>query len=153
LVWNCQGLVNTETQTALISLVRQKRPSILFLSETLASPRLLDTIRIQLGFDCCIYSSSASRGLALLWLNEVPVRLRHYSSRHIDVEIGYLGSTEVWRFTGIYGYAANGDKSLTWDLLCTLAAQSTLPWLVTGDFNEILSNADKLEVHVGAWQL
>lgn len=30
----------------------------------------------------------------------------------------------------------------TWDLLHTLAAQTSLPWLVAGDFNEILSNAD-----------
>lgn len=145
LVWNCRGLVNTETQAALLSLVRQKRPSIIFLSETLASPGLLDAIRSRLGFDGCICSPKLpeSRGIALLWQNEVPVRLRHYSYNHIDMEVGRLGSAEIWRFTGIYGFAANGDRVRTWDLLRTLAAQSSLPWLVDGDFNEILSNSEK----------
>lgn len=145
LVWNCQGLVNTSTQRALITLVRLKRPSIIFLSETLASPSLLDSLRISLGFDGCISSSwrPDCRGLALFWLNEVHVRLRHYSTRHIDVEIGPLGSLDVWRFTRIYGYSANGERRHTWDLLRILAAQSSLPWLVAGDYNEILSNAEK----------
>lgn len=145
LVWNCRGLVNTETQTALISLVRQVRPSIIFLSETLASPSLLDSIRGRLGFHGCICSPwlPKSRGLALFWLNDVPVRLRHYSTNHIDIEVGLLGSAETWRFTGIYGFASNGDRVRTWDLMRTLAAQSSLPWLVAGDFNEILSNSEK----------
>lgn len=43
----------------------------------------------------CSLWRSESRGLALLWLNEIPVCLRHYSTRHIDVEIGLLGSAEV----------------------------------------------------------
>lgn len=145
LVWNCRGLVNTKTQRALINLVRQQRPSIIFLSETLASPGLIDTIRSQLGFDGGICSPwrPPARGLALFWLNEVPVYLRHYSTQHIDIEVGILRSADVWRFTGIYGFVANTDRVLTWDLLRRLAAQSSLPWLVTGDFNEILSNVDK----------
>lgn len=54
ITWNCQGLVNTETQAALVSLVRNKRPSILFLSETLASPSLLEKLRVRMGFAGCI---------------------------------------------------------------------------------------------------
>lgn len=143
--WNCQGLVNTETQAALVTLVRNKTPSILFLSETLASPDLLERLRVRMGFDGCICVpwEPESRGLALFWLNEVPVRLRHFFHRHIDVEVGVRGSSEISRFTGIYGFASNGERVLTWDLLRTLTAQSTLPWMVAGDFNEILSNADK----------
>lgn len=56
IVWNCQGLVNTETQDALIFLVRQKRPSLIFLSEILASPFLLETLHVRMGFDGCVCS-------------------------------------------------------------------------------------------------
>lgn len=126
-------------------MVRQKRPSIIFLSETLASPSLLETLRVRMGFDGCICSpwESEKRGLALYWCNDIRVRLRHFSLNHIDVEVGHLGSSEVWRFTGIYSFSSNGDRVRTWDLLRTLAAQTSLPWLVAGDFNEILSNVDK----------
>lgn len=38
---------------------------------------------------------------------------------------------------------AQGDRIQTWNLLRSLASQASLPWLVTGDFNEILCNAKK----------
>lgn len=94
----------------------------------------------------CVPWEDGSRGLALFWLNDVPVRLRHYSFRHIDVEVGLLGSSEISRFTGIYGFATQGERVLTWDLLRTLAAQSSLPWLVAGDFNEIYAMLRNLVV-------
>lgn len=84
-----------------------------------------------------------SRGLALLWCNEVPISLRHFSHNNIDMEVGHLGSDELWRFTGIYGFVANNSRVRLWDLLWTLAVQTSLPWLVAGDFNEILTNLEK----------
>ena len=148
LVWNCRGLNNTETQDALVSLVRLHKPSIIFLSETLAVPSVLSNVRIAIGFDGAICRSVDTmdencRGLGLLWKKETPVRLRNYSSHHIDVDVGELGSTDVFRFTGLYGYAATADRIETWDLLRTLASQSDSPWIVAGDYNEVLCLADK----------
>ncbi|XP_061993936.1 uncharacterized protein LOC133711869 [Rosa rugosa] len=119
--------------------------SLIFLSETLAAPDLLTSVRRNLGFDgCfCVESKDECRDLALLWRNEVPVRLRNYSSNHIDAEVGELGSDKVFRFTGIYGVTRTSERIFTWDLLRALARQSPLPWLVAGDFNEILCQADK----------
>lgn len=100
---------------------------------------------MRLGFDGCVCSPwiPGTRGLALLWRDEVLVRLRHFSHNHIDMEVGHLGSDEIWRFTGIYGFAANASRVHTWDLLRTLAAQTSLPWLVARDFNEILNRSEK----------
>ncbi|XP_062020933.1 uncharacterized protein LOC133737384 [Rosa rugosa] len=69
-----------------------------------------------------------SQGLAFLWRQGIPVRIRNYFNNHIDVEIGEKGSQDEFCFTGIYGFASNADRVRTWDLLCTLASQSTLPW-------------------------
>lgn len=57
-----------------------------------------------------------------------------------------MGSNELWRV--VYGFATNGDRGHTWNLLCTLATQSSLPWLVAEDFNEILSNSEKFGGHL-----
>lgn len=57
--------------------------------------------------------------------------------------MGVYGSLETSRFTGIYGFASNGERVLTWDLLRILATQSALHWLVARDFSEVLCNADK----------
>ncbi|XP_024172126.1 uncharacterized protein LOC112178168 [Rosa chinensis] len=142
--WNCRGLNNTETQDALVSIVRQQNPSLVFLSETLASPDLLTSVRSRIGFDgvVCALQEDDCCGL-VFWHNEDPVLFRHYSANHIDAEVGILGSRGVFRFTGLYGVATIMNRVITWNLLCTLAAQVLLPWLVAGDFNEILNHADK----------
>ncbi|XP_062014693.1 uncharacterized protein LOC133731307 [Rosa rugosa] len=145
LTWNCRGLNNIETQDALVNIVRQRNPSIVFLSETLATPDLLNDIRRRIGFDgvLCSPREDDCRGLGLFWRNEIPLRLRNYSANHIDAEVGVVGSEGVFRFTGIYGVATTANRSITWNLLRTLAAQVHIPWLIAGDFNEILDLADK----------
>ncbi|XP_062028694.1 uncharacterized protein LOC133744637 [Rosa rugosa] len=145
LAWNCRGLNNTETQDALVSIVRHQNPSLVFLSETLAAPDLLTTVQRRIGFDgvVCAPKDDDCRGLALFWRRELPVRLHTYSANHIDAEVGVVGSEGVFRFTGIYGVATTANRDITWNLLRLLATQYNLPWLVAGDFNEILCHADK----------
>ncbi|XP_062014512.1 uncharacterized protein LOC133731059 [Rosa rugosa] len=124
LVWNFRGLNNIETQDALVQIVRQRNPNFIFLSETLAAPSLVTSVCAKLGFEGCICQpfSEESRGLAFMW---------------------HHGSRKEFRFTGIYGFTHPRDRFRTWNLLRSLAAQSSLPWLVAWDFNEIFSNADK----------
>jgi hypothetical protein len=61
---------------------------------------------------------------------------------HIDAEIKETDNSS-WRFTGIYGESRGEEKDKTWRLLRILKHQSKLPWLVCGDFNEILFNCEK----------
>ncbi|XP_062028495.1 uncharacterized protein LOC133744394 [Rosa rugosa] len=146
LVWNCRGIVNQETQRALIDMVQAKRPQLIFLSETLASQKLIDTITGRVGFvgNFCFPKQKDSRGLALLWGPEVHVDFRSSSPHHIDVEVCESGALASWRFTGIYGVASRTERNQTWSMIETLAQQNcSLPWLMAGDFNEIMSHVDK----------
>ncbi|KAL6228180.1 hypothetical protein ACLB2K_002134 [Fragaria x ananassa] len=61
----------------------------------------------------------------------------------IDAEVGEQGSPGVFRFTGIYGLIVTADRVITWNILRNLATQGNLPWLVAGDFNEVLCLEDK----------
>lgn len=49
----------------------------------------------------------------MLWRSGVDVRLRNYSSTHIDVEIVEDDGFK-WRFTGVYGEPRADMKHLTW---------------------------------------
>ncbi|XP_024195626.1 uncharacterized protein LOC112198737 [Rosa chinensis] len=146
LIWNCRGIVCNETQRALIDLVQLKKPNLIFLAETLAKPSCIDSITSRLGFagSICYTHEEGSQGLALLWSNGIHVDLRTKSPHHIDVEVCEQGSHASYRFTGIYGFAARGERNRTWDLIRTLAAERCdLAWLMAGDFNEIMCQADK----------
>lgn len=44
-----------------------------------------------------------------------------------------------WRITGFYGHPEVSLQSQTWELLHRLNALNNKPWLVLGDFNEIIA--------------
>lgn len=43
-----------------------------------------------------------------------------------------------WRFTGFYGSPYKPNEVYSWNDLRKLGLDKGLPWLVNGDFNEIL---------------
>ena len=48
-----------------------------------------------------------------------------------------------WRFTGFYGYPAWNEKYLSWADLRQLHSHADYPWIVIGDFNEIIYSSEK----------
>jgi hypothetical protein len=46
-------------------------------------------------------------------------------------------------FIRIYGESKSEEKDKTWELLRLLKTKFNLPWIVCGDFNEILFNYEK----------
>lgn len=91
----------------------------------------------------CVPWGRDSRGLGLFWSGSKQVNLKHYSYHHIDVEVVQPDMNDPWRIMGVYGYACAEDKALTWELTLALGQQSSLPWLMVGDFNEIICNEEK----------
>lgn len=81
-------------------------------------------------------------GLALLWDSSVNLHIRSFSHHHIDAEF-HEDAGFWWRITGFYGYPEVARRHLSWSLLRQLHSLSTLPWMVFGDFNEIVSLDEK----------
>jgi hypothetical protein len=48
-----------------------------------------------------------------------------------------------WRLTSFYGEPSSDRKHLSWDYLRSLHTAIDLPWIVMGDFNEILYSTEK----------
>lgn len=47
-------------------------------------------------------------------------------------------------FTGLYEDPKTGKHKITWDLLQELQPRDSTPWLVMGDFNEVLCSSEKM---------
>ena len=72
---------------------------------------------------------------------EIKVTQRSVSNQHIDVTIE---NGQVWRLTGVYGEPDWNHKDRTWsDLRNLYASNNAMPWILLGDFNEILYDSEK----------
>ncbi|KAK9943048.1 hypothetical protein M0R45_008672 [Rubus argutus] len=124
LAWNCRGLYNDSSVQALITLIQQKCPSFIFLCETKVRDRdYMDQLRLRIGYMNCeaVFSVGQSGGLAMFW-----------------------GDGLDWRLTGFYGHPTTVERHRTWTLLRSLSDESSLPWVVVGDFNKLLHASKKV---------
>lgn len=56
-------------------------------------------------------------------------------------------SSPKWRLTCFYGYPERDRRRDSWDLMRQLSSNSTLPWIIIDDFNDLLFQSDKEGVH------
>ncbi|KAL6228200.1 hypothetical protein ACLB2K_002154 [Fragaria x ananassa] len=112
LAWNCHGLNNDRAVEALQTLIRQKKPSFIFLSETKVHDSM-NNLRLKIGYRNCevVYNYGQLGGVALFWEDSMDVRFLSKSKFHVDVEIYAIDGFGVrWRLTGFYGHPAAAER-------------------------------------------
>lgn len=104
----------------------------------------VDKLKEALKFGCNfgVPSDGKSGGLAILWKEEINLQIRSFSMGHINTTI--KEDNGWWRFIGFYGNPITNKRKDSWDLLEKLSGSSNLPWIIGGDFNEILLASEKL---------
>ncbi|KAF5449841.1 hypothetical protein F2P56_030246 [Juglans regia] len=139
LCWNSSGLGNPQGIRALRDLITREDPDLVFLQETKMRAQAMTTCKYKFGFVNCFFVDCVGRsgGLSLLWKREISVSISSFSRYHIDACIQESDLAE-WRFTGVYGHPDASNRYLTWNLMRTLCPSTSGPWLVGGDFNEVL---------------
>ena len=66
-----------------------KGPTLLFLMETKKKKSYLERLQCHLGYDnlFIVPRRNLSRGLALLWMNDIDLHIRTFSPHHIDAMV------------------------------------------------------------------
>ncbi|GMI73050.1 hypothetical protein HRI_000974300 [Hibiscus trionum] len=143
--WNVRGLNKPRTVGRLRQKLLEESPGLIFLIETKVKDSKMAEIRRKCGFLNGIDVSAVRRsgGLSLGWKNCCKVTLRSYSVRHVDVLIEDDSDGNKWRCTGFYGHPEEQHRGESWDLLRSLDDMPDIPWLVIGDFNELLLSSEK----------
>jgi hypothetical protein len=108
----------------------------------------MENIRVMLKFDAClsIDVEGRSRGLSVMWKENMKCRIMNYSRHFINIIVSD-GDKGDWQLTCYYDYPERSRRRQAWDLLRELRDMSTLPWCIIGDFNDLLSQADKQGRH------
>ena len=87
--WNYHGLGNPRAILVLKDLLVSRKPTIIFLIETLVNANKIEEIKRKLGFvgSFCVDRIGRSSGLALLWHDSINVNIRSFSKSYIDAEV------------------------------------------------------------------
>ncbi|GAU37962.1 hypothetical protein TSUD_269770 [Trifolium subterraneum] len=85
-----------------------------------------------------------SGGLAVFWKDSSKYQVVNYTRNFINMIVKDEQWGE-WRLTCYYGFPERSRRRAAWDLLRELRNMSSIPWCIIGDFNDLLSQADKKE--------
>ncbi|WZZ51263.1 hypothetical protein YC2023_051370 [Brassica napus] len=144
LSWNCQGAGSTETIQRLREMRRVHFPDFIFLMETKHKNKFMGDLQRELGYDNLITVEPVglSGGLAVMWKRCYKVIVLQEDKRIIDLQVE-MGSL-VFYLTCVYGDPVKERRQAVWERLSDIGVRRDAPWMLVGDFNELLSNEEKL---------
>ena len=143
LIWNCRGGTFCDVVNDLIHL---HSPAIMIVGETKVCGERANRITGRLNLDGAIFANSIglSGGLWILWDSD-QVEISELAS--IEQEIHVIvnsASKPPWLLSAIYANPRLAERLLLWENLESMASLHSLPWVIIGDFNEVLIGEDKL---------
>lgn len=145
LSWNSRGINNPKTVQALRTWCWRERPDFVFVMKSMIDSSRLEIVRNKCGFPngLCISNNGNSGGIGLWWRDH-NVSLISYSDRHILALVEDDYDSRKWCINGIYGWPERANKHKTWELMKSLVDRpDDSPYIVFGDFNEILRGDEK----------
>ncbi|CAN1182171.1 hypothetical protein LINPERHAP2_LOCUS35836 [Linum perenne] len=118
---------------------------VVILVEPKVSSIVADRSCGKLGFEefVCVEEIGFSGGIWLLWHPcKVQLRVLEHHSQLLHLE-GNCGGVENFLLTAIFGKPNMRAHELLWDSIKRILMNVVDPWILAGDFNVLLSMADK----------
>lgn len=124
----------------LRQLCKSKNPEMIFLCETLCKKEIVATKLCNLGFPNFVGVDSEGRsgGLILAWSSLLSCDVISLSKNWILTRCTDQDN-HVFYITCVYGPPRISERHEFWAFLRTVARNVDLPWIVGGDFNQVLS--------------
>ncbi|XP_023917864.2 uncharacterized protein LOC112029415 [Quercus suber] len=120
-------------------------PAIMIIMETKVCGDRARRIVDRLPMDGAIIANSIglSSGLWLLWdSSQVDVVELSSTKQEIHATVSF-SSKPLWLLSSIHGSPRFAERCLLWENLNSIAELHAMPWVIAGDFNEVLMGDDK----------
>jgi exonuclease III len=145
MAWNCRGLACAWTIRSLRALIRIHRLDVIFLSETkVISSRFWNSL-LRLGFSSWLEVPPVGYkgGLFVTWKQGFVLETIQLDQNHISCLVVAHSPQSSWMISCVYAPHTLLSRNAFWSQLSNLGNSFGGAWLLLGDFNAILSPADK----------
>ena len=142
--WNARGLARSSFKPNLLHLIAHNKPDILVLVETKVSRSHTADIVGSLPYDSwfLVEPVGFAGGILILW-DPARVSLHVINSNAQGVHALVEVNTNNFFLSTIYANTKFRIRKNLWNDLIDVAHNIDMPWLVIGDFNEVLSQNEK----------
>ena len=147
LFWNVRGLGRPSFKPNFRLLMHHHYPSFVILAETWVGRNKVADIVAGLGFDSWHYVEPVGfvGGLLLLWKSHIiDFQVIGEGIQGVYGVVEVLSSKTSFVLSSIYASTKLHVRKQLWQELENFAMNLNQPWLVLGDFNEILNQSEKL---------
>ncbi|XP_023874018.1 uncharacterized protein LOC111986582 [Quercus suber] len=127
-------------------MVQLYSPAVMIIIETKIGGPRPKAISDRLPFDGAIHMETIglAGGLWVLWdSSQVEVSELASTEQEIHAIVKVISSNSSWVLSAIYASPRYAERCLLWNNLTTVASLHSLPWVLAGDFNEVLIGEDK----------
>lgn len=141
LCWNVHDICSPITYRILQDIRKDKNPDILAILEPCCSGSSTEKIIKQLHFSDShrVEARGFAGGIWVLWKDKCNIDIVQSNSQYIHCCVN-----KSWFVTFIYGSLQHQPWMLLWNRLARLADNILGPWLVMGDFNNLLLPSEKV---------
>ena len=146
LLWNCRDALNSYFKRRVFEMAINHFPSIMIITETRVGGDRAARIHEDLPFDGFFVTETIGYvgGLWLLWKKkEVDVFVLSSTEQEIHATVKVRDSDLTWLISPVYASLRIAERKILWENLTQVAQLHNMPWLLLGDFNEVLSSEDK----------
>lgn len=143
--WNCQGVANETTIAAINSLIDKNNLSMIVILEPKISGIDADRAirKIGMKYSHRVEAVGFSGGIWILWNDSITVKIVLNDWQFIVYKVLFPNNLTVF-FTSVYGSPQPCIRRQLWGKLEEISEEMQEPWLVFGDFNAFLEEADKV---------
>ncbi|XP_021830718.1 uncharacterized protein LOC110770811 [Prunus avium] len=149
--WNVRGAGSRKSLLDMQDFKKGNKLDIMVICEPRISSDRARKVISQLGFSNAEVSDAVgfSGGIWVLW-DEHKCNIKVIKCLDQSVTI-FIENREgsAWLFTAVYGNPCPSRRVNLWNALDTIASAWKLPWLLAGDFNDILYAQEKYGTTLG----
>lgn len=146
LIWNCRGAANPHFRRHFREIIKTHQPQMAVITETRISGDRAKRLSMNLGFSNTAIADAVgfAGGIWVMWNDqEIRCDILDVGAQDIHACIQVPPLFSPWIFSAIYARPNFADRRTLWDDLSVFASTHSSPWVIAGDFNEVLDSQDK----------